>query len=125
MNKVEKINNDILGDILNTLTKVWLWVAMVGIGIVGKFGIYLQSGQKHSTWKLIGSTMIAGFVGYLASIYCMTYYPSHDGGLNKQGAIIVPIATLMSDRLMMVILSINWTSIIDAIVAKSIKDRQK
>jgi len=108
-------------DLLNFFTKIWSWVFLVFIGLVGKFGLYLQSGQKYNGWKLLGSTLIAAFVGYLASIYCIEHYPC-DNGFNHQAAFIVPIATLMSDRLMLLIISVNWTNVIQLVIKKNKKE---
>ncbi len=125
MDKVEKNSYYVWNEIANFITKVWVWACFVGIGIIGKFGLYFQSGQKYSFWKLMGSTLIAGFVGYLASVYCMAHYPIKDGSFSKEGAFIVPIATLMSDRLMMVLVSVNWGTVMEIFIDKRGKEKPK
>lgn len=124
MDKVEKPNYNIINEIWELLTKTWIWLSLVGIGIVGKFGMYLQSGKNQSLWALVGSTLIAGFIGYLASIYCMIHYPCEVGKLNREAALIVPVATLMSDRLITIVSSLNWTTIIELLLQKSAKDKK-
>lgn len=109
---------DLLQQIAEFLGKWWAWAAWVVMGLVGKMGIDLSKNRKMNFWQWVGSTMVGCFVGYLACVFCQANYP-------KQGALIVPIATLISDRVMMFLLSMNWTPIIEIVLQKQIKNRKK
>lgn len=102
---------DIINQVVEFIDKWWAWAAWVAIGIVGKMGIDLTRNHKMNFWQWLGSTMSACFIGYLACVFCQANYP-------KQGALIVPIATLISDRIMMFLLSVNWTPIIEIVLQK-------
>ena len=114
-----------MNNLLNLITKFWAWIFFVGIGVMGKFGLYFQSGQRQPFWKLIGSTLVAVFAGYIASAWCIEHYPIEGEGYSKQGAIIVPLVTLMSDKLMLILVNINWGTIWELIIEKSIKNKNK
>ena len=100
---------DFFAQFLIWLTKWWAWAAWIAIGMVGKIGLSLYNGEKLSFWKFMGSTMVACFVGYVASILCMEHCPS-------QGAFIVPIATLTSDRIVMMIMAFNWNPVAELLI---------
>ena len=125
MDKLKNPNYSLLDDMVQLITKFWAWIFFVSIGVMGKFGLYFQSGSKQPFWKLIGSTMVAVFAGYLASAWCIEHYPIQGEGYSKEGAIIVPLVTLMSDKLMLILVNINWGTIWELIVEKSIKNKEK
>lgn len=115
---MEKDTSSLVNEAIAFFTKTWAWFFYIAIGLIGKFGLMLQNKQKSNGWELLGTTLIAGFVGYLATIYCMVHYPPNDTGYSVQGAIIVPMATLLSDRVMSFLWNFNWTNILEMILGK-------
>lgn len=93
--------NQIIDQAVSALLKWWTWAAWILIGLGGKIGYNLYHGEKMSSWKFIGSTMVACFVGYIASVFCATYCP-------EKASLIVPVSTLASDRIIMGIMAMNW-----------------
>lgn len=112
-------------EILNFFTKSYTWILFIGVGMVGKFGMYFRSSKRDTGWQILGSTFIAGFVGYLASVWCMNNYPISEGGYSRQGAFIVPMATLLSDRVIMFLMNINYTVILERVIEVTIKNKKK
>jgi|SRR6185503_7840949 len=86
-------------------TKAWVWLLYIIVGLVGKFSYDLLTGRKITWWQALASTGIALFFGFLAVAYCM--YKEYDKG----GMFIVPIATLLSEKLMIAIFAINWKKV--------------
>lgn len=122
--KMEK--GSIINQVWQFVSKTWIWGIFISIGIIGKFGIDMVQQRKKSIGQAIGQTLVAGFIGYLASIYCMTHFPpAHEGDYSPQGALIVPIATLISDRIMMFLIGIDWHPVIAILSGKSSKGENK
>lgn len=88
--------------------KIWVWVAYIIIGMLGLFAQKIRSGKKITFAQAVSTTMVAGFIGYLASVWCVA-------NESTKGAYIVPIATLLSDKIFTYILSLDWESIINTI----------
>lgn len=93
------------------LSKWWAWIFYIAIGMAGKFGLDMMKQKKMSFWQLIGSACISCFIGFMAASYCMSYAP-------KLGPFIVPIATLISDRVILFLFAINYTPILESIFKK-------
>ncbi len=117
--------NTIFSEAVAFFTKTWAWFFYVAIGLIGKVGLMLQKKKKSTGWELLGTTLIAGFVGYLATIYCMIHYPINETGYSVQGAIIVPMATLLSDRVMSFLWNFNWLPILESIIGRKFKNDNK
>ncbi len=120
---MEKNHSDIVNQIFDALAKWWVWILYVGIGIIGKIGMYLRGDKKETIWQHIGSVFLACFGGFLATVWCMGHYPAPTGGYSLEGAIIVPTATLLSDRLTVILWNANWVAIIELLTGKKIKDK--
>jgi hypothetical protein len=120
--KMEK-QDHLIDLILEFVVKWWAWGAYIFIGMVGRVGLMLRRKVKTSIIEDISSLLIAGFIGYLATIWCMYKYPAPDGKYSIQGAIIIPMATLLSDRLMAFLLNINWIPLFEILTGK--KDEKK
>jgi len=112
---MESQQHDIINQIWAFFAKTWTWFFYITIGLIGKLGLMIRDDKKANTWAMIGSVMLAGCVGYLAAIYCMANYPAPEGGYSSVGAIVVPMATLLSDKVITILLNLNWTPIIEAI----------
>jgi uncharacterized membrane protein len=91
-------------------SKWWVYIVYIFIGIVGKFSWDI-SRRKRITWLGAISTVgISGFVGYISSVYC------HNNSLDEKAAYIVPICTLLSDKILTyVVVRIKWKELKDAI----------
>lgn len=84
---------DVKNEIYIFLAKIWMWVAFVFIGVVAKFS-YDVSIKKKYTWVTFTAALgIALFVGYITSAWCRYK------GWQEEGMFIVPLATLLSEKL--------------------------
>lgn len=97
-------------NIISFFSKWYVYLFYIVIGIVGKFSWDI-SRRKHITLLSAISTVgISGFIGYLSSVYCS------NNGLENKAAYIVPICTLLSDKIISyLIFRVKWKEIRDAI----------
>lgn len=86
------------------LVKWWAYPIYIMLGLVGKFGHDLSKGVRMPWWKVFSSIFIAVFVGFLTSVWCENNY-SH------LAPILVPTATLLSDKIITAIMSIKTETI--------------
>jgi hypothetical protein len=93
---------DIKDELLTLFSKIWTWVCLILLGMVGMFSHNLYVGRKMTFREAIGSFGVSFFVGVLTSLLC--YLQEWD----KAGVWIVPFATLLSDKIMMAILALDW-----------------
>ena len=110
--------------ILEFVVKWWAWAAYIFIGLMGKIGLMLRRKVKTNIIEDVSTLLIAGFIGYLATIWCMYQYPAPQGGYSIQGAIFIPMATLLSDRLMSFLLNINWIPMFEILTGKKVEDNK-
>ncbi len=86
--------------ILNTLANIFgrfgIWIALLGLSISGKLGLYLMGDKKYSLRQIMGSFLIAFSIGTCATIFCYIYY---DGVVSLSAIILILFLTLSSDRL--------------------------
>lgn len=82
-------------------SKIWVWGVYILIGIIGKFSHDLIMGKRLSWLQIFASIGIALFCGFIASVICMNNFPD-------KAAYIVPIATLLSEKIMVAILAIDY-----------------
>ena len=113
--------NHFTNEIVAFFSKWWIWFFYVFMGLIGKMAIILGSGKKRTVVEDISSLLVAGFVGYLSAIWCIYKYPAIQGGYSIQGAIVVPMATLLSDRIMTFLLNVNWVPIMEILIGKKKK----
>ncbi len=97
--------DELLKTIVNLLSKSGTYILLIFLGVGGKIGLYLIGDKKLSIWHLIGSTLLAITVGITVAIICMKHFPAHDGSISVQAALLVPCATLLSDRIVMFIMA--------------------
>lgn len=108
--------DSLLNDIFEFLSKWWAWIFYVLIGMAGKFGLDMVRQRKMGIWQLMGSTCVSCFIGFLACSYCMVYSP-------KLGPFIVPIATLLSDRLILMLMVLNYKPLMGNFIQIFSKDK--
>lgn len=96
---------NIRNESLQFLTKWWAYFAYIGIGLLGKFGLDIYNKKIMKFWYVISSAILACFVGYLTSIWCVAHK-------NTNAAIIVPISTLFWDKVISFLLIVirKWLS---------------
>lgn len=88
-------------EIVAIITKVWLWVLYVAIGIMAKFSYDIIRGRKITLLQALASSGAALAVGTIAAIYCAA------NGYDKAGLWIVPAATLLSEKIIIAVSSIE------------------
>lgn len=125
LHKMEKDHSSIIEGIWSSILKWWVWGLYIGVGLMGKIGMYLRGGKKESRGQQIGSILLGFFGGFLAMFYCMEHYPDPEGGYSIQGATIVPIVTMMSDRLAVILWNVQWIKIIEIISGRKLTDKDK
>lgn len=92
MNYFEEMKDEISGFFRSGALLFYIF-----IGFMAQRGWYMIQGKKISLWQTVGYALIACFVGYLAYNVCPD---------NKRPW-VVPIATLLSDKIMVIITNIR------------------
>lgn len=87
-------------------TKAWLWCLYILLGLMAKYSYDIIRGRRITLWQALASAGLALFVGVLASLWCI----NHD--MEREGMWIVPIATLMSEKIVMALFAIDWNNIL-------------
>lgn len=83
-------------------SKWYTFFVYVAMGLIGKFSYDMLSGKKISVLKALSSTGMALFVGFLSSMLCV------QAGYTTKAAVIVPICTLLSEKIMIAVFALNW-----------------
>lgn len=92
-------------EVVYLFSKVWAWCLYVLLGLMAKYSYDIIRGRRITLWQALASAGLAFFVGFIASVWCI----SHD--MEREGMWIVPIATLMSEKIIMAIFAIDWNNI--------------
>lgn len=124
IHKMEKDHSSIITDICAVIAKWWVWGFYIFIGLMGKIDMYLRGDRHENIWQQLGSVLLGFFGGFIAMFFCMQNYPAPAGGYSLQGAIIVPIATLLSDRLAVILWNVEWVRIIEIVTGKKMSDKE-
>lgn len=116
---MEKNSSHLIDAVYTFLIKSWAYCGgYIVIGLIGKVGLMLRKPKSSSILEDLGSLLVAGFVGYIAAVFCFYKYPPEPGGYSVQAAFIVPMATLLSDRIMTFLLNVNWIPLIELLTGK-------
>lgn len=83
-------------EILSFLTKVLACLLYIGIGVIAIIGERLMNGKKIKDLRVLGALMISVFIGYLASVWCMSNMPD-------KAKYIVPLCTISSEKIFIII----------------------
>lgn len=86
-------------DLSSFLTKFTTAIIMVAVGVLGKISYELVMKRKLGVLQWIGIVGVSVFVGYLSYMWC-----NHSGFTNQLG-VIVPIATLLGERILIYVTS--------------------
>lgn len=87
------------------LSKIWVWGVYILIGIIGKFSHDLIMGKRLTWLQIFASIGIALFCGFIASVICMNNFPD-------KAAYIVPVATLLSEKIVVALVAVDYKTII-------------
>jgi hypothetical protein len=111
------MSDELRKEALEFLTKWYLWLCYVLVGVIAHISNMVLMNKRRTLAQAIASVCLAGFVGYLAAVYCITYCP-------EQGKFIVPIATLSSEKVVNGLMSIDWRGIIETVFKTKSNDEQ-
>lgn len=84
------------------ITKFWIFPFLILVGLLGKIGQLLQETDKPSFLKIVGSLLTAIFVGIVASIICV------QNDAQDTSIWLVPIVTVTSEKIMALLMSVNY-----------------
>lgn len=84
------------------LTKISTLLALIFIGLIGKFSMMVLSGKKITFLQAVAASGSAFFIGVLSWQLCKVW------GLQEKANFIVPFATLLSDKLIIIIFTFDW-----------------
>jgi len=97
-------------ELITFASKAWLFCLYIVVGIIGKFSHDFIMGKRLSWTQVLASIGIALFCGFLASMVCYNKFPEY-------AAYIVPIATLLSEKLVIALLSVDYKKLAAEIAA--------
>lgn len=92
-------------EITYLFTKVWVWLLCIFLGLMAKYSYDIITGKRITLLQALASAGIAFFVGFLASVWCVI------NDMEREGMWIVPIATLLSEKVIMAMLTIEVSDI--------------
>lgn len=110
---------DLKDELIAFFSKSWALFLYVIIGLIGKLSYDLLYGRKMTWWQVIASIGIALFTGFVAAAICTKY------GWEDHAKFVVPIATLLSEKLIVAAFSLDYKGIFADLVAIFTKNRQK
>jgi hypothetical protein len=91
------------------ISRCWVWGAGIVAGVVAKISTELMMKRKLSLLQWLGIVGVSMFFGYLTAVWC------DSNGWVSQGRYIVPLATLMGEKIT-IYLTANYRKIGDAIL---------
>lgn len=92
-------------DLISYFYKWWALLLYIMIGLVGKFSYDVMKGKKISIGQAFSGIGLGLFCGFIASSICIS------NGWEKPAMVIVPMATLLSEKLTIAIFAIDWKKI--------------
>lgn len=81
------------------------WLYLVLLGLMAKFSYDILTGKRITLWQALASTGLAFFVGYMAYNICIYK------GAEEQIKWAVPFASLLSEKIIMAVFSIDWKAL--------------
>lgn len=99
---LQKLAHEI-GEFVN---KGWTLICLIVVGIMGKLSYDLVTGKRITAKQAISFAGLAIFVGFVTSIICK-YFEVSESLTNA----IVPMATLLSEKIMITIFAIDGVKI--------------
>lgn len=98
------------------LSKIWVWAALIFIGMIGMVSSNLFTSRKLTFWQVVGSLGLAFFVGVTVSMVCYFYE------WERAGMVLVPMCTLLSEKIVVAVLAINWEKNIKETLKNKLKN---
>lgn len=92
-------------EVLTFFSKIYVWLIYILVGLMAKYSYDIIKGKKISLAQALASAGIALFVGFIASVLCV------NNDMEREGMWIVPIATLLSEKIVMALFAIDWRNI--------------
>lgn len=93
---------EIKEEFLTFISKIWVWILYVLVGLMCKYSLEIRNGKKMTLAQALAGAGIAFFVGFIASVICI------QNDMEKQGMWIVPLATLVSDKIVLALMAIDY-----------------
>lgn len=90
------------------ISKIWVWFVYILVGLIGKFSYDIMLGKRLTWLQIFASIGIALFCGFIASVVCANNFPEH-------APYIVPISTLLSEKLVVALVAVDYKTIISEI----------
>lgn len=97
-------------EVAEFISRSWAWAASICVGVVAKISTELLMKRKLTFMQWIAIVGVSVFFGYLASVWCGS------SGWEVQGRYIVPLVTLMGEKIMIYLTS-NYRRILDNILS--------
>jgi hypothetical protein len=91
------------------------WIGYIIIGLMGRLGLDIHTNKKISKTYLYSTTLMAGCVGFISSMWFMKHNP-------ELGACVVPLLTLASRDILMQIKFIDWFKVFSLILKRNGND---
>lgn len=103
-----KVTAELLNGLWELLNKIWIYILVVVLGIMGKIGWELVNKKKVSFIWIIGFSMVAMCVSTLVGLWC-----NYKGYSHQLTVVLVGSSALFSRDIMMVATQMNWASLKD------------
>lgn len=104
-------------EVLAFISKVWIWACYIFIGLIGRLSYNLIMGKRLSWLQIFASIGIALFCGFISSVVCANNFP-------ERGAYVVPVATLLSEKIVVAFMAVDYKSLV-ADIAQYWADKAK
>ena len=108
--------SEIKEEVIALFSKIWVWAALIFTGMIGMVSSNLFTSRKLTFWQIVGSLGLAFFIGVTVSIICYFYE------WDKAGMVLVPMCTLLSEKIVVALLAINWEKNIKETVKNKLKN---
>lgn len=102
---------EIKEEVLTALSKFWAYILWITLGLVGKFSFDIISGKKVTLLQALASTGLAIVVGLISAKICEL------NDWEKHKSIVICVSSLLSEKIILALFSINYKSIAHDIAA--------
>lgn len=91
-------------EIISLFSKIWVWILYVLVGLMAKYSYDIITGKRVSFIQALASAGAAIAIGVIASAICIYH------NLENQGMFIVPGATILSDKIIIALMTVDVKS---------------
>ncbi len=92
------------------LSKFSTFIVSTAVGVIGKISYEIGMKRRMSLIQWFGIVGMSIFAGYITSVWCVS------NGWKKQGQYIVPITTLLGEKIL-IYLTTHYKSILHKLLA--------